>query len=537
MGGGDMKSNFLNKSVFFISFGLLAGCGSGGGGGGNEVSTTPVTGSVFASFVDGASVSVEDAAGNTVAAPVPSNQDGTYIIYVPNDKLSQDLVFKSSGGTFTDEATGTPGVTGGGMGAYVAGGTLGANAEVHITPSSTIVQKMITEHGVLPADAKSGFESGFGYADEPALAPLDATSPPAAGASEEGLRAGLRNAAFSQLAMDLGISPDEQFQVLSRLAEDLTDGLLNGVPGQIEEDIQNRYERALIGFSNGPRNKTGLKSDEIGVLPFARVALTEHYRVEYIAGMNMMGAMEGKTAFSLNITDPETDLGVSNLTVQVKPTMHMSMMTHGTPVEGCVESSTAGRYDCTVYYLMASAMADGTSMGYWELALSIHEGAIIETAYLYPKVMMAMGVRTVLKGQADMIPGMGMDTSEPRTYYLFKESLIGDTFNLYIAARENMMNYPPVFEGAILNQAPLYQPIYQLDVASMTVEISTDKNTWVQAEDHGDGHWSASGLTGLDGEIELYVRLTVNGEQKTTNGNAPAEDGSNAYGIFIVTPQ
>jgi hypothetical protein len=219
--------------------------------------------------------------------------------------------------------------------------------------------------------------------------------------------------------------------------------------------------------------------------------------------------------------------------------MHMATMEHGTPVDDCVESATAGVYDCTAYYLMASQMANGTSMGYWNLEVTIDNGTTEESAEFTPAVMMAMGdtVRGTLKGQTDMIANMGMMGETQRTYYLFKDSVAGTTgnhtFNLFIAARETMMSHPAVSVGTVLNSGNM---LYELTVSTMTVEVSTDGNNWIAATDNGNGHWSASGISGLtdDQQGTLYVRLTVNGEQKTTNGSAPA--GENAYATFLITP-
>lgn len=544
-----MKLYILNLKILtvLLFIGLLAGCGSSGSG--DKTSTTVISGSVFASHVSGAAVTVEDSAGHNVAGPVLSATDGTYHIDVPDRKLSGDLIFKATGGTFTDEATGDPGVSGGAMGAYLAGGTLSSGAEVHITPSSTIVQNLVSTHGKDPATAKVTLESAFGQGMDSGLSPLDAATIPHAGATEDRVRAGLRTAAFSQLAKDLGLSAAEQFALFTALAEDLSDGSLDGMSASnnvtvgttsvtLPGDIQNRYERALIGFRNGARNKTGLMADKIGALPFAKVALTDSYRIEYIPGM--MGAMEGKTSFSLNITDRYTTHGVTGLTVMLMPTMYMATMSHGTAVDGCVESSTAGLYNCTVYYLMASSMASGMSMGYWELKVTAGAGMAGESAWLYPGVMMAMGdtTRSVLKGQNDKIAGMSMGMSTARNYYLFKDGVSGTTgdhtFKLFIAARESMMSHPAISAGTVLNAGTMYE----LTLSSMTVEVSTDGSNWIPAADNGGGHWSASGITGLTDDVQgnLYVRLTVNGEQKTTNGSVPAGDGSNDYGTFKVTP-
>jgi hypothetical protein len=132
-----------------------------------------------------------------------------------------------------------------------------------------------------------------------------------------------------------------------------------------------------------------------------------------------------------------------------------------------------------------------------------------------------------------------MMAPESRTYYLYTDGVSGTTgnhtFELFIAALENMMSFPAVSVGAVLNQG---DPTYELTVSTMTVEVSTDSafSTPIVATDNGSGHWSATGISGLtdDQQGTLYVRLTVNGEQKTTTGSAPS--GTNAYATFLVTP-
>jgi hypothetical protein len=106
---------------------------------------------------------------------------------------------------------------------------------------------------------------------------------------------------------------------------------------------------------------------------------------------------------------------------------------------------------------------------------------------------------------------------------------------MFVAANESMMSYPGVSVGAILNSGDMS---YELTVGSMSVEVSSNQADWVMASDNGNGHWSATGIGGLtDGMTgTLYVRVIVNGEQKTTDGMAPAGDGSNDYAMFTVTP-
>jgi len=131
---------------------------------------------------------------------------------------------------------------------------------------------------------------------------------------------------------------------------------------------------------------------------------------------------------------------------------------------------------------------------------------------------------------------MGMDQN--RAYYLFNAGLTGMTGNhdldLFVAAKESMMSYPPVFVGTTLSSGTANE----LAVASMSVEVSTDASTWLPATDSGNGHWTVSGISGLtDGTAgSVYVRVTINSEQKTSDGMAPMGDGSNDYAVFTLTP-
>ena len=111
---------------------------------------------------------------------------------------------------------------------------------------------------------------------------------------------------------------------------------------------------------------------------------------------------------------------------------------------------------------------------------------------------------------------------------------IGDarTFTMFVAAMESMMSYPAVSVGTTLNIGT----DYVLTADSMMVEVSTDEVSWVPATDNSNGNWSATPVAGLiDGtKGKIYVRLTINGVLKTTDGKAPS--GTNEYTSFTVTP-
>jgi hypothetical protein len=531
----------MKKIAFYccIAFALsvllfIMSCGGSSTSDSSSVPTTTITGSVFAAPVGGATVVVLNSSGTTtVAGPVSTADDGTYSINIPTSALANDLIISSNSGTFTDEATATA-TTAGTLAAYVTGGALSTGATVNIDPSSTIIHAIVTGSSKTYGEANAIFNAAFGYTPDTSVAPKNG---PTSGQDTAQRLAGLRAAVFSQLTKDLGFGPDRQFDLLAALSQDLADdGKLNGSAGSVNgtnipEDIQNKFECALVSFlSNTTANLTGLTADQIGSLPFAKVALTNTYKVEYLPGM--MAASQGKTAFKIRVTNRSNGSPATGLTVSLMPMMHMAAMSHSTPVDVVTESATAGTYDCTVYYLMAS----GPGMGYWELKVMI-SGMMGDTATFYPNVGMAMGantVRTTLKGQNDIISSM--TGTEKRSYYLFRDGLSGSTgnhtFNLFITAKESMMSYPAVSVGATLHD----DQSNAWTVNPMTVEASTDRSTWTAGTDNSGGHWSISGLSGLtDGQAgTVYVRIFVNTEQKTTDGNAPS--GANAYATFAVTP-
>ena len=537
------KSLWLNLAIASGVALLLSACGGSSSDSSSGSASTTVTGSIFAAPISGAAVMVKDTSGNIIAGPATTNASGQYSVSIPNANLAQDLVFESTGGSFADEATGTS-TSAGTLAAYVAANSLSAGAEVHVTPGSTIIERLMTQHSMTQVQAETAFQNAFAYTPDLSLAPTDATNPDAGADSDQKLD-GLRAAVFSQLASDLGLTAAEQFQLIQVLADDLSDGDLDGVdangvimvPGTaitLQADIRNRFVKALENFRVGNDN-SGLSNDQLGTLPFAKLALSNSYRFEYVEGM--MPASEGRTMFKLSVTDaatgttPQTALSLSLMAM-----MHMATMTHSTPAAGCVESATPGTYDCTIYYLMPSQMMN-KSMGYWQLTVMAGMG---ESAVFYPTVTMAMNGngKVVLKGQSgDLIAGM--TGTENRSYYIFKDSVTGTsgnhTIKLFVAARESMMSFPAIYAGKTLNQGTAYE----LYISTMSVEVSTDGSTWVAADgSSNDGYWTASGVSGLSDGVEgsFFIRVTVNNEQKTTDGAMPAGDGSNDYTTITFTP-
>ncbi len=530
-----MKNFTFTPLVLAVScsIGLLSGCGSSG----SSSTDASISGTIVAAPVDGAQVSVIDANGNVVAGPVTTNAAGVYSLNLADASLAQDLIIKSNGGSFIDEATGNTG-TAGEMLAYASANSLKNGSNICATPSSTIIANLITKHNKSITQATETFNNAFGYTPDTSLTPAVATSS-SADASEAEKLAGFRAAAFSQLAMDLNLSQNNQFEMFNAIAQDLSDGTLDGVDASgainiastnisLSTDIKNRFSTALLNFHASGYNQTGLENNQIGNVPFSKFALTSSYQIEYIE-TSMMPTMEGKSSFQIHITDRNTGADVIGLTPMVMPMMHMSSMSHSSPVaEPAVTEDGNGLYTVNLYYLMASQMMDGTAMGYWDLEFNVAS----EIAHFYPVVKMAMGdtVRTRLKGQTDLIKNMmGMDVS--RDYFIFKDSLTGMgpyTLTFFIAANESMMSYPAVINNTQLTSGMGGTP---LDITSIAVDVSLDGGTATAALDNGNGSWSIDlpMTAGVNSQIE--VTLSINGERKTSDGTA-----SGLNSTFSITP-
>lgn len=520
---------------------LLSGCGSSNSA---APANATISGTIVAAPVSGADVSVVDGNGNVVVEAVKTDVAGQYTLVIPFGSLTQDLIIKSTGGAFTDEASGEAGIATE-MYAYMSADSISNPSSVSVTPGSTIIADLVMDHNKTKAQAEEVFAKAFGYTPDMSVMPSDAAAAPAEGASEESTLAGFRAAAFSQLAMDLGLSQNEQFEMFAALAQDLSDDKLDGVDASgavaigatgssLEADIQSRFATALINFKANKNNLTGLNNAQIGNLPFGKIVFTDSYQIEY-KQMGMMDPMEGKSVFQIHVTDRNDGSDVTGMAPMLMTMMNMAAHSHSTPMSTpAVVEDADGLYTVTLYYLMPSQMMDGTSMGYWDLKFTVAG----EVAHFYPAVMMAMGDTAMvrLKGVDDKVTNMdGLTVG--RTYPIFKESLMSTTgthkFSVFVAVQESMMSFPAVFDGSLLNG----------NAIDATVEISDDDGaSWKNATDDGAGIWSVSGLKlteTQDEADEIRIRLTINDtvydEMKTTDGKAVVP-GDNDFNTFTVTP-
>ncbi len=504
---------------------LLSGCGSSNSA---APANATISGTIVAAPVSGADISVVDVDGLLVAETEKTDAAGKYTdLVIPGGSLAKDLIVKSTGGAFIDEATGNDGIADEMM-AYVAASTLSNGDSVSVTPGSTIVADLVMNHGKSLAEAETAFFAGFGYKPDISVTPVDATVV-AVDASDEAKLAGLRAAAFSQLAKGLGLSQNDQFKMFTALAQDLSDGKLNGLMGTeaieivsptegtitLPDDMLKRSTNSLLAFQTSSNSE---------------MDLTSTYRIEYVPGM--MPAMAGKSMFTIKITNRSDDSPVAGLNPMVMPIMHMVSHEHTTPLTDITDIG-GGEYSVTIYYLMPSMM-EGASMGTWDLAVTVED----ETVHFYPGVMMMPEADTPLvrlKGVDDKVTNMdGLLAS--RVYTIFRDNLKvnpgADQFTVFVVAQETMMSFPAVFVGSELSGKIL---------ADVTVQMF-DGTNWHDASHDGDGMWTANGLdlTEVPGEKdEIRVRLTVDdtviNEVKTTDGKAVDPD-VNDFNTFTVTP-
>ncbi|MDD2367608.1 MAG: hypothetical protein PHN84_15775 [Desulfuromonadaceae bacterium] len=277
-------------------------------------------------------------------------------------------------------------------------------------------------------------------------------------------------------------------------------------------------------------------STPLPLLPTYDTVSTATYKVVYIP---VSDSVEGKTTYKLKLTNKTTGLPVAGKVITLNPMMDMiASMDHSTPFEALIDNGD-GSYSGTIYYVMASVAADGSPMGTWNLAFTV-DG---ETATFHPAVAMGMGRVAKLKGITDKITSMTLNVPQARTYQIFNDGIAGSSAKLYITASDEkmMMTFPAVYVGATLHD----ETSANVFVATMLVEVSADKTVWTPLTDGGNGHWSGALPSAIATGSHLYVRLTVNGEQKTTNsfavgtsdalGTPMAAGTTNEYGDLTVS--
>lgn len=250
------------------------------------------------------------------------------------------------------------------------------------------------------------------------------------------------------------------------------------------------------------------------------------------------GLHVGKSHFQLALTsggEPATGLASS---LALKPLMQMAKMAHGgpVPIDAVQAGATAGSYDCTLFFPMASIDASGQPQGTWSLDVTVEtEPAGTLDLFVSP----AVGPDTThatLKNAADTIPAMG--GPKPRNWLLFRDGLekteTGHAFTVFLATVQAGLHvWPPVTVGLELfgEDGEL-----ELWVESLELELSTDGNDWVPMTCDASARCTAA-LAGLPSgsSANVQVTLAVNGNRYTTDGSPPDAAKQNGFATFAVS--
>jgi len=402
-----------------------------------------VSGTAVAGAVDG-TVTVTDSDGNQIVVGTVTN--GVFTVTLPQHELAKALRFIVTG-SYVDEVSGeTVNLTATHpLALSVAAGYFEGNdaPKAPVTPDTTIIHDLITQHGMTQTEAQNAFQNAFGYLPDMDAVPFDPSLVDETSAANRPMAD--RNAAFragvmSQLANQFGLAGDDIAELLSGLADDLADGSLDGMDGNgaavmigsnapvnLQATHQNtpldaQLVQAYGAFAASDGNSAALAAPSMGLPTMAydasgttkTVTLADGREVNVTLETDysspfMNGFWTARVNHKITITNAADGTPIDVATdSNVKAISHHPMMymltghDHTTPHSHSADLSDSanGHYNLDAYYLMASAMSMGDEMvpmGVWEYALKIkqdtdNDGAADTTteALFYPQVKMPM---------------------------------------------------------------------------------------------------------------------------------------------------
>ncbi|MBU0656971.1 MAG: multicopper oxidase domain-containing protein [Gammaproteobacteria bacterium] len=243
---------------------VLSACGGGGSTPASTPATT-LTGSAFKGPMDNAQVNILDAAGKILATSTSSSGKFTLSgMTLPADDAA--VFIQTSGGHYTDEATGLPVNPVGGLKTVFTVADLQAVIDsgtvIALTPETTImatlVQKYLTDGKTAAqaiADAKAlvqaqlidGTNPAPGVTGDTLLLTGDLSRAIPANTAEALARN--RAISFSYEAQDKSLTPAQAFELINLTARDLEDGTLDGKAGTeiltLSDDAGNTVDLSL----------------------------------------------------------------------------------------------------------------------------------------------------------------------------------------------------------------------------------------------------------------------------------------------------
>ncbi len=251
-----MKRIYYINLIFILSLSLLlSACGSGGGSGGGGDTAKTISGVASKGPISGGTVTVyslnpDGSKGNSLGSGT-TKSGGAYSVDIGT--YTGDVLIEVTGGTYTDEATGST-QPNPGLRAALAGVT--GNVSVAVTPLTEIaVQYAETLSGTLTKaniEKANSLVSAIVGIDIINTMPGDVTSQSSSTAKEEEKTYGLMLASFSQMVTDG--SAVNVSEVINNIKIDLSDDTLDATADDLVS--------ALTNFYGNPNNKSGVDNPD-----------------------------------------------------------------------------------------------------------------------------------------------------------------------------------------------------------------------------------------------------------------------------------
>lgn len=564
--------------LLVVAAGVISGCSSSSNSGDGSDAKTTINGQAIAGAVDGL-VTVSNADGTQLASGVVTA--GAFQVEIPNSALVGELDFEVTGQYRDEVSTNTVNVDANPLGLRTPAGHFqaGQAGNAPVTPGSSVVRNLVNTHGKTLAAAGDLFEDALGYQPDLGAKPFDPSAAAPAEASGADNNAAFRAGLFSQLANDLGLSGDNLAALPTALAQDLSDGALDGMdetgnPVSVAglnlqtlhaaKPLPFRALEAYSSFAGSDKNAASLSTPD-GKMPAVtydlpgsvkRVTVGSRgvdVKLETTAALPFMpGFWTARVAHKVTLTDAATGLPIDVTSdaeiVDVSQYPFMKMLSghnHSSPHGHMADKSDAvnGNYIMDTYYVMGSEMMGmSRPMGSWEYAVNLGQdtdadGEADQTIKVrfHPKVMMPMAdvLVSTVSNAADQWTGMMGAGPRPYRVWLHEVSASGADHDVTVFATTSdmsmpmggmdmggghgSMSFPAVYTGQTLGMNP------GVTLNAVVVEMSADGSNWVTADaitamgGTGTGRYQAA-VTGLNTAAQgtLHVRLTVNGNVMTT---------------------
>lgn len=291
-------SRFFPLALTAAAVMMLAGCGGGGSSmdgidPGTSSGTGTLSGSVIKGPVSGATVKAFALTGGTMSSLISSaTTDANGAFTIPMGNYAGPVMLQMSGGTYTDEATGSPMAMGPGDMMTAVLPTIAAGAAVNgvaVTPLTAMAQAMaqrmaggLTDANIAAANAAvSNYYMVHDILHTQPINPLVPGS--AAGASQDMRNYGMTLAAMSQYAKGAGMMASSAFvtAMMGDAADGVMDGKAAGAPitmgsggaGMMAGGSMMRPDAggagltaAMLDFMNSGLNRSGLTAADMAAL-------------------------------------------------------------------------------------------------------------------------------------------------------------------------------------------------------------------------------------------------------------------------------